>query len=595
MKTFHTFIAEASLTDKKVLDVEAVLQDKDWYGGGAKADQRTRIFESTACIVAMKGTAFKEAGLRAVMNDSECDPVAKDFYTRFLKEFGSDAKAVKALLDWIVLIGGPTAELRPIKSFIQKSINDYYKAAPKSFEVAAAVKTNTTDIILIVDEKKETLFSLLDELKTLDSKDPNAEVPPSAKRISTTKKGMCSILDSNRKKILSFYQVSLKKGTAGEAQAGKAGAWLNKNYLKGVSLDKPKNVEKLAKELGAIPESALVMIDEGFLDFVKGKLTAVIKNVKNFSNWASQKLNRLPNFIVSKSANFAKRLISRNKGIKAAENILSYVPVPITEEYFTEKPGSQVKINESMLADFKVVRKEFLKKKSINLVHQKNVKLFQTLNKKHKVKGRDMEPIIMLPDINAGIISTTTVDKQLVSLTKKKVGDFVSRDELGLIFKLGSNFAANVAIFGILKGVETGLLNKDYDNLSSALFALAAKLEAEVRFGNTALPLVIVYGGKKGKLKVMGKREDWQELRKGELTKTGKDLTNFPWLVLRIGKAGGKEKYNTVSFKLISQFVEEGDIVVPEWLGFGVRTNSGSNFTCTIEASTPTKNWQGRD
>ena len=141
MKTFHTFIAEASLTDKKVLDVEAVLQDKDWYGGGAKADQRTRIFESTACIVAMKGTAFKEAGLRAVMNDSECDPVAKDFYTRFLNEFGSDNKAVKALLDWIVLIGGPTAELRPIKSFIQKSINDYYKAAPKSFEVAAAVKT----------------------------------------------------------------------------------------------------------------------------------------------------------------------------------------------------------------------------------------------------------------------------------------------------------------------------------------------------------------------------------------------------------------------------------------------------------------------
>ena len=77
------------------------------------------------------------------MSDSEFDPTAKEFFTRFLNEFGSDNKAVKALLDWIVLIGGPTAELRPIKSFIQKSINDYYKAAPKSFEVATAVKTNT--------------------------------------------------------------------------------------------------------------------------------------------------------------------------------------------------------------------------------------------------------------------------------------------------------------------------------------------------------------------------------------------------------------------------------------------------------------------
>ena len=44
---------EAPLEKERVLDVESVLQDSDWYGGRGKANQRTRIFESTACIVAM--------------------------------------------------------------------------------------------------------------------------------------------------------------------------------------------------------------------------------------------------------------------------------------------------------------------------------------------------------------------------------------------------------------------------------------------------------------------------------------------------------------------------------------------------------------
>ena len=123
---------------------------------------------------------------------------------------------------------------------------------------------------------------------------------------------------------------------------------------------------------------------------------------------------------------------------------------------------------------------------------------------------------------------------------------------------------------------------------------MAANLESEVKFGNTALPLVIVYGGKKGKLQVLGKRVEYQEKRKDELTKTGKKLNDFPVLVLNIGKAGGKEKYNTVTFRIISQFIEKNESIVPEFLGYSVRTNSGSNFTCTIEGGGTTTNWRGR-
>ena len=102
MKSLLQF-SEAPLQNVKVLDVEQVLQDPKWYGGGAKADQRTHIFESTACIVAMEGKSLTLSGLQSVMKDSEFDSIAKEFYTRFLnekREFnGSDPAAVKALLD----------------------------------------------------------------------------------------------------------------------------------------------------------------------------------------------------------------------------------------------------------------------------------------------------------------------------------------------------------------------------------------------------------------------------------------------------------------------------------------------------------------
>ena len=132
--------------------------------------------------------------------------------------------------------------------------------------------------------------------------------------------------------------------------------------------------------------------------------------------------------------------------------------------------------------------------------------------------------------------------------------------------------------------------------MSAALFSLAADLEAEVKFGNTALPLIIVYGGKNGKLEVLGKRVDFQKKRVGELTAKGADFNNFPWLVLSVQKSGGTEKYNTVGFKLVSTFKENKDgKPVPLFMPYSVRTNSGSGFTCTIEAGTPIEKWKGRN
>ena len=67
----------------------------------------------------------------------------------------------------------------------------------------------------------------------------------------------------------------------------------------------------------------------------------------------------------------------------------------------------------------------------------------------------------------------------------------------------------------------------EYKNLSQALFAFSAEVESEVKFGNTSLPLVIVYGGEDKKAIVLGTRSDYKQDKTIELSQTGMEVNNF--------------------------------------------------------------------
>ena len=110
--------------------------------------------------------------------------------------------------------------------------------------------------------------------------------------------------------------------------------------------------------------------------------------------------------------------------------------------------------------------------------------------------ARGFPPILFL-NPNAG-----TYDEQQATIAVKDIlNDFrktgqVDKEKFKFAVTLGANNAGNIAINEILKGVEKQI--KNYDNLVESLFAFVSTLEGDAKFGNTALPLVICYGGLDG-------------------------------------------------------------------------------------------------
>ena len=125
--------------------------------------------------------------------------------------------------------------------------------------------------------------------------------------------------------------------------------------------------------------------------------------------------------------------------------------------------------------------------KSINIVHQSNVALVEKLNSRPKMKVRPRPPIYF-PNPQGGEIDINYVSKEIEKISKQKT---VSRDKFKLVVSIVANFAANIAINAMLKSVERSV--DKYEDLTESLFAFSSTLEAEAKFGNTALPLVERY------------------------------------------------------------------------------------------------------
>ena len=254
--------------------------------------------------------------------------------------------------------------------------------------------------------------------------------------------------------------------------------------------------------------------------------------------------------------------------------------------FLGEKKTPEIIVTKTLVKEFKTIENEFIKKDQINKIHKENIILLEKLNSTYAIPGRKVPPILMLPNNNAGIIDMTAVSNEVSKVIKSKEGDIITKSDIYVALKIGMNYSANVAILSILKSIERNI--SQYENLSQALYAFSAEVESEVKFGNTSLPLVIVYGGTDKKAVVLGTRSDYKQDKTNELSQTGKDYDDFPVAIISVRKArAGKTEqlYNVIQFKIVSEFKEVSGKPEPIYLMFELIADQSRSFTLKIEGN----------
>ena len=536
------------------------------------ATDRTEIYEGCAIVEGMgKGLS--------ILSHPEFSSICKSWIEDFISNVDNGEKV---MLDYCKELGSSMKQLGSFKDFIHANVNDYYNQAPEIFEVPNPDKVNTADAVMISKGSRSNLFKIMKEMKGLDKAAQHRRIK--------TNKSQITLLDSSDKEVVVFYQVSLKKDAkAGSARIGKVGKFASSRFTGGIATNLPsKNTEIQVSHNEWDTEAEL--ISEGIRDiFNKG--TAVLSKLgAKVSKGTKFLFNKIKGVFskLAKSANdFAKSFTDKQiKSSKISKSANSIIKELQSQGATISESTRTISAKKGLVREIKTFNKA-MTGDPINKLYQENKKLANKLNSQFAVKDRPIDPIVIIEGGDTSISSNDL--KKLKQLDSMKEGDTI---QLGLgtpvdtVFKLTSNWAGMNYIKGILKYVESKM--SSYENLSTSLFALAAEFEGEARFGNTALPLVIVYGG--NQLKHMGTRDDFEKKKVEDLAKKGKEYNDFPVLVIKVMKVAGKE-YNSINILLVESL--EGMPPEPKWNVVGIATNSGSGFSTKFEINTTTKNWKG--
>jgi len=558
----------AKLPQEKGLDVDSLVSAEG-------SPVPTQMYEAAGVIVGMVGKDLNKSKLTKVMGHNQFSPIAKKWIEDFLKVH-SNKEALDALLNWMVLIGGAVADVHSgvFKDFIHKDVNKYYDNSPSTFQIPTAEKANTADVVFITKGNSSALLNTLKQISKLSDKQQSS-------RVQTTKKGLVTLLDEKGREIVSYYQISLKKAFA-KARVGRATTFVNKNYAGGVSLGSPTGAR------GYVQKSNEELQIEGFFGDALSKFKDVVSGgFKNFVGWVKKKYTRVAQVLVGVSVKLSNQMIKRNRGMKSITNILKVAQLneSTLTSFLGEKKSPNIEVTKTLEKEFKTLD-TFIKKDEINKLHKQNVALLNSLNAKFAVPGRKVSPILMLPNENAGLVDMTTIGNEISKVLGTKVGDTITKSDIYVALKVGMNYSANAAIFAILKSIEKNI--SQYENLSQALFAFSAEIESEVKFGNTSLPLVIVYGGQDKKAIVLGTRSDYKDDKTSTLSKTGIEVNDFPVAIISVKKAkAGKieQLYNVIQIKIVSDFKEVGGKPEPIYLMFELIADQSRSFTLKIEGN----------
>jgi len=493
-------------------------------------------------------------------------------------------------------LGGHITNLDGVSSsskFIWDSIEDYYAAAPKTWQVPVAGKKNTADCVIITKGTPKTLISKLKELKKLSEEEQ-------VKR--TVSDGSKITLDGE----IIFYQVSLKKDAApGEARAGKwtqlAGKDLDRTGMPG----KLRTVAAAQQTIGEIINPTFTydpseFLEEGMfgnlIDKIKDKVGGFVKKVKTV-------FKKIVKFITSKAKKLTDAIIKKDKKVKAAQGLvkeMASLKMPLKEEMLNEfifraaRKGKPLVYNNNLyghVQDFKdslgEIERTFKQiQTNVDLLNKSKVRKFNPI-----IYNEGKEALQMADDLKQ-------LDK-LFKLPKPEKGDEITLDSelysmFWVVLNVTSNWIGYVYLNNILKQVKEKM--DSYENLeyglSDAVLSMSGDVSAEAKFGNTALPLVIVKGG--GVIDHLGKRDNYSADVATKLKREEVYEANWPIMEIkinRVGKTGAL--HNAITIFLLENIEIDGKNVTPIYGSSGFNSKSGSKFSTAVEVNTQRKGYKG--
>ena len=548
MLRFKSYLNEAS-------DVDAIIKA---VGGGVDAEA---VYETWVFIVAKlsgdDNTLPTSSDVNKALNDPEINSKGKNWIQNLQKNTTSN----KFLLQAIELIGGDVKKLSnvpwgPNLEIIHKKIDKFYEKIPDQYKEVGS-KENTADIVFVT---KGTVSELLKAL-------PNSIM-------TWDDKGKVSILDTKERDAgIEFVQVSLKKGQD-KARIGKLNTLINHIY--GQQAQLPSKIVKKASENLYVGGGEF--LEEGFWDIVSSIKDKIILGTKKFISWASGLLTKIKSSII-KTGQRAVKESHKTKIHKSMNNVLQ-----LTGQ-INEVSGDEFPIKKSLMREMGVLYDEMVKKDLVNIEYAKVVKNVDEINKLEK-EGK-VDHIILDNRGTNPKLDVTTVQKIAKKVLSRKVGDIITRDELFPILKLSVNYASYLTFNTILSDVKSKV--KTYNKVSKALISFSAKLKSEAMFGNTLLPLYIVYG-MGGGAHYKGIKNDFEKMNSDILVKRGAEM-DVPYVVLRISKTEG-QKHNSIWALILAGVQGTEKDIKPEYVKIQFINRSGSTFSYKIDASKTTTKWK---
>ena len=528
-----------------------------------------------------------------------------------IQEVGKDVKDIPGI-SWGSSLNG---------KIIHKNIGpNYYDHIDKMWKEGES-KQNTADMVFITSGSASGLSKSLD-----NAKEGGTDNITWGTKFGDNIEGRLS----NEDKSVQWFQVSLKKGID-DARIGKVSTFLRQKYAAVGFTPKHQELPTTGtRSWGHMPLSDLetnsviksrgdflgvsygwddltdqILLDEGLFDAFKGLVKKVKGSIKKLTSWASKKLRK----IVGGAVKLVKKVMSSNPVMDNANKILDLAnvsPKKLDEEFLVEKTAEPIKFktDKSRMSsiDAWMTLREQLKSGVINREYKKIQPLINKLNarKADKFKGKK----------DAVIFKTSSAAELKEDYFKQLVDDIITRlkyekkdwtkGDLGLStfhyflpLKVASHYTAYNAINIILQNLLDNI--QEHQHVVDAAKTFVADVKSEAKFGNTRLPLWIVYGH--------GGSAHYLTSQPLFHAKAEKDIENVeldqPYIVIQVTTSKrtaatyNLEGHNVTQVYLMSGLdsPKEG-IARPKYLVLNLTTSSGSRFTMKAEVEKEiTKVW----